>query len=113
MSGALAVMPAQSGYRSSGAGPGMLRTPPLSPRPPRHPLEVHPLARLHADGRIELLTGAFPALGPARLILWHPGEDPAFASVAGRIEAGWRWVGPREEGWVVLWIAKEDPTEPF
>ena len=85
-----------------------LRTP-----PPRSPLEIHPLAHLHVDGRLELLQAAFPPLGATRLVLWHPGREPAFSVVAGRIERGWRWEGPRVEGEVVLWLSQEDPTQPI
>lgn len=84
----------------------------LRPSPPRFPLDIHPLARLE-DGRLELLTAAFPPLGPVRLVLWCPGEEPAFALVAGRIAQGWEWRGGPAEGWVVLWVAEEDPTVPF
>ena len=85
-------------------------TRPLRDAPPRHPLEIHPLARLHTDGRLELLQAAFPPLGPARLALWRPGEDPAFLVVDGRIEPGWRWVGPAREAYVVAWVSAVAPT---
>lgn len=88
-------------------------TRPLRPAPPRFPLDVHPLARLHADGRLELVQAAFPPLGRARLVLWHPGREPAFTLIVGAIGPGWRFDGPRVEGWVVLWSAEGDTTEPF
>ncbi|HVM45076.1 MAG TPA: hypothetical protein VM582_03985, partial [Candidatus Thermoplasmatota archaeon] len=88
-------------------------TRPLRPPPPRHPLEVHPLARLHAHGWLELLQSAFPPHGPLTLVLWRPGEEPAFCALAGRVEAGWRWVGPPAEGWVVLWLTEGDRAQPI
>lgn len=69
--------------------------------PPR--LEVAPLARLHADGRLELLGPEFPAEGPAILVLWRPGERPAFLLHRATIRRGWRAEGPSAAGWVVLW----------
>lgn len=79
--------------------------------PPRFPLEIHPLARLHADGRLDLAGAAFPPVGPARLVLWRPGGDPAFSVVEGRVERGWRWTGPGGEAFVVCWVSAEDPSE--
>lgn len=85
----------------------------LRPALPRHPLEIHPLARLHAGGHLELLGPAFPPLGRVRLALWRPGEEPAFLVVDGRIERGWRWLGPTREAYVVCWVSAEDPTQPL
>lgn len=79
---------------------------------PRSPLDIHPLARLHPDGRIELLQPAFPPLGRVRLVLWRPGEDPAFGVEDGRVEPGWRWSGAARDAWVVWWVAVGDPTLP-
>lgn len=85
----------------------------LHPAPPRFPLDVHPLARLHADGRLELLQAAFPPFGRIVLTLWRPGEDPAFRAVVGTVVRGWRWEGPAEDAWVVCWLAVGDPTQPI
>lgn len=79
--------------------------------PPRYPLEIHPLARLHEDGRLELLQSAFPPLGAVRLALWHPGEEPAFRVVEGRVERGWRWLGPGAPGFVVCWVSAGDAAQ--
>jgi hypothetical protein len=87
-------------------------TPTLRPPPPRFPLDVHPLGRLHAEGRLELLGPAFPPFGPLVLALWRPGEDPAFSLTRGRLARGWRWEG-RGEGFVLAWLAVEAPAEPF
>ena len=94
------------------AGP-MRLTRPLRPAPPRYPLEVHPLAKLHGDGRIELLQAAFPPLGDVTLALWRPGEEPAFLVASGRVERGWRWSGPGAPAFVVAWLSAEDPAPPL
>lgn len=83
----------------------------LRPAPPRHPLEIHPLAHLGADGRLDLLQSAFPPLGAVSLTLWQPGIEPAFRMISGRIERGWRFVGPACEAYVVCWVSAEDPTQ--
>lgn len=87
----------------------MRLTRPLRPPPPRYPLDIHPLARLHPDGRLELLQAAFPPLGRVTLGLWRPGEEPSFSIVAGRIERGWRFVGPSVDAYVVAWSFSEEP----
>lgn len=87
----------------------MLRTATLRAQPARSPLELHPLARLHLDGRLELLEPAFPPLGGLGLVLWRPGEDPPFSLVRGTLAAGWRWEGPPAEAFVVLWFV--DPSQ--
>lgn len=91
----------------------MPSTPTLRPRPPRFPLEVHPLARLHGDGRLELLQAAFPPEGPLVLALWRPGEDPAFRAIRGVMRRGWRVEPSGPEGWVVCWLPVEAPTQPI
>jgi len=91
----------------------MRLTRPLRPTPPRYPLDIHPLAKLHEDGRLELLQAAFPPLGPVTLALWRPGEDPAFRVVAGRVERGWSWAGPGAPAFVLCWVSREDPTQPL
>ena len=88
------------------------RTRSLHTPSPRFPLEIHPVARLTRDGRLELLAAAFPPLGRLRLVLWHPGRDPSFSLVEGDLRLGWRWEGAGE-GWVVLWVSAEDPATPF
>src|SRR5687767_12051351 len=94
---------------SHAPGRRMRLTRTLRPFPPRHPLEIRPLARMRGDGRLELLQAAFPPLGPVRLALWRPGEEPAFLVVEGRVEKGWQWVGPVSEAYVVCWVPAEDP----
>lgn len=87
----------------------------LRPLPPRFPLDVHPLGRL-AGGFLELSQPAFPALGPSWLVLWHPGEEPAFSVARGRIArqgARWRFDGPASEGWVVLWVPEGTRPQGF
>lgn len=69
-------------------------------------LEVRPLARLEAGGRLVPETAAWlPAEGPAVLILWQPGpHEPAFSHVEGtlrRVGAAWLFEGPEAAGWVV------------
>jgi hypothetical protein len=66
-------------------------------------MEVEPLARLHADGRLAFEGPGFPPPGPARLVLWRPGERPAFALHDVRIGPGFR-ASPGAEGWIVLWV---------
>lgn len=85
----------------------------LTTSTPRFPLEIHPLARLHRDGRLELLQAAFPPFGRLALTLWRPGEDPAFRGVTGSLARGWRWEGPAEDAWVVCWLAVGDPAQPI
>lgn len=83
-------------------------------RPPPLALEVHPLALLHPEGRFEALGPSFPPRGALLLVLWRPGASPAFRFARGRLLAGWRWEGDApEEGWVVAWLAVEDPPQPF
>ena len=90
----------------------MHATRPLTPPP--SPLELHPLARLHPDGRLELLQAAFPPLARLCLVLWRPGREPAFRVVEGHVRRGWRWEGGAPaEGWVLLWFSPEDPTQPI
>lgn len=70
-------------------------------------LDVQPLARLHFDGRLDLEGPAWPPEGDLLLVLWRPGEAPAFLAVVARVErdgAGWRAEALGAEGWVVLWI---------
>lgn len=86
----------------------MHATRPLRAAPPRSPLEIHPLARLRADGRLEILQAAFPPLGALCLILWHPGREPLFSVVRGTLARGWHWKGPATDAFVVLWFL--DPT---
>lgn len=85
----------------------------LAPQPPRYPLDVHPLARLDADGRLELLQSAFPALGRVCLVLWHPGREPAFSLHEVRLLPGWRVEPAGAAGYVVLWVSVGDPATPF
>lgn len=107
----------------------MYLTSPLRPPPPRYPLDIHPIARLRPNGRLDLLQAAFPPLGPVMLATWHPGEEPGFRLVTGRIERGWRWIGPTLDAYVVAWQAfspepqrskaktdrsgSEDPAQPL
>lgn len=91
----------------------MRLTRPLLPRVPHHPLEIHPLARLHEDGRLELLGPAFPPLGRVHLALWRPGADPAFLLIEGSLERGWRWTGPPHDAYVVCWVSAWDPRKPL
>jgi hypothetical protein len=65
-------------------------------------LEVQPLARLHADGRLVLEGPDFPPEGPLLLVLWRPGERPAFALHPATHRRG--RVEPGAEAWVVLWV---------
>lgn len=86
-------------------------TGPLRASPPRYPLDIHPLARLRADGSLELLQAAFPPFGEILLVLWEPGVEPAFRIVAGRLERGWRFRGPTARAFVVCWLAVEAPKK--
>lgn len=69
--------------------------------PPPLRLDVEALARLHTDGRLELLGPAFPPEGALALVLWRPGERPAFRLRAVTLRAG--RVAPGESAWVVAW----------
>ena len=76
---------------------------PLARLAPALRLDVRPLGRLHADGRLEWDVGVLAPPGRCRLVLWRPGEEPAFRAVAGVL--GSRGAGfepPGAEGWVVL-----------
>lgn len=69
------------------------------------PLEIEPIGRL-AAGRLEPLGPWFPPEGPLGLVLWRPGEAPAFAwapGLARRDGRGWRFEGAGE-GWIVLCV---------
>lgn len=91
----------------------MASTPTLDAfRPPPLRYDVRPLARLHPNGYLETCGPGFPAPGPALLVLWRPGEDPAFEAARVRLARGaakgtLRVEGeaPPREAWVVLWSA--------
>ncbi|HUR68630.1 MAG TPA: hypothetical protein VM370_05230 [Candidatus Thermoplasmatota archaeon] len=91
----------------------MRLTRPLRRPTPRFPLDVHPLAILHADGRLELLQPAFPPSGRVALALWRPGEDPAFTVSEGVMASGWRFAPAPEPAFVVAWARIEDLKEAF
>lgn len=79
-------------------------TAPLAP--PALALDVRPVGRL-LDGRFVPLGPWFPPPGPAGLVLWRPGEEPAFAWAAGTLRRegrGWRFEGEAEDAWVVLCV---------
>ncbi|MEA3201835.1 MAG: hypothetical protein QOE90_3263 [Thermoplasmata archaeon] len=69
--------------------------------PPPLRLEIEPLARLHADGWLELLGPGFPPTGACMLVLWRPDERPAFVLHRARVRGG--RAEPGAEGWVVAW----------
>lgn len=75
--------------------------------PPPLKLEIQPIARLHADGRLVLEGPEFPPEGRVMLVLWRPGQRPAFALHAASVRRGWR-AEPGAEGWIVLWVAEGD-----
>lgn len=62
-------------------------------------------------GRLEggVLTvegAAWPPAGACVLVLWRPGEQPAFEVLSGALRREgrvWRWEGEPVEGWVVAW----------
>lgn len=67
--------------------------------------EIPTLARLHADGLLEIESAWLPPLGPCTLVLWRPEGDPAFQALTGRIARrgrGFAFEGAAAEGWVVL-----------
>lgn len=97
---------------TSAASAGRMRlTRPLRPSVPHHPLEIHPLAKLHEDGWLELMGPSFPPLGPVRLALWRPGDDPPFLLVEGEIARGWRWLGAPQDAYVVCWVSATAPEK--
>lgn len=69
--------------------------------PPPLRLDVEALARLHADGRLELLGPGFPPSGAVVLVLWRPGDRPAFQIHHARVERG--FARPGVDAWVVAW----------
>lgn len=74
---------------------------------PSLPWDVQPLARLYEDGRLEPEGPAWPAEGRTLLVLWAPGEAPAFRlafATVRRVRGGWRAWGAGAAGWVVLWV---------
>lgn len=87
--------------------PCRMPTPTLRAFPPPLRYEVHPLARLHEDGRVEACGPWFPPEGPCLLVVWRPGEDPGFeGSWTTLRRQGSLWAsGAVRPGWVVLWVA--------
>ena len=76
--------------------------------------DVHPLARLHADGRLDLEGPAWPPEGPLVVALWRPGEQPAFSLARVRVRrtgAAWR-AEPGQDAWVVAWGPEPGVFEP-
>jgi len=74
----------------------------LRAHPPPLRFEVQPLARLSAEGRLDLLGAEFPPEGDLVLVLWRPGERPAFALHQAKLQRGGR-ATPGADAWVVLW----------
>lgn len=92
-------------------------TPPLRVFAPPLKFEVHPVARLREDGWLVVEALFLPAPGPCLLVVWRPGEEPAFQAVRGalRREAGGRWRltdRPAVAGHVVLWLPEAAPGAP-
>lgn len=91
--------------------------------PPPLRYEVHPIARLHGQGVLEVCGPWMPPLGPCLLVVWRPGEEPGFEGVRGSVRRrGAAWLvdppeeaaarGPAREGWVVLWVQETAPRAP-
>lgn len=90
---------------------------PLRAFAPPPKFEIHPVARLAEDGRLVPEPLFLPAPGPCLLVVWRPGEEPAFHAARGllRREAGngWRLApAPGFAGHVVLWMPEAAPGAP-
>lgn len=85
-----------------------MATPPLTGFPRPLPWDVRPIGQLRADGFVDWATGAWPPEGATLLLVWCPGEEPAFRHALGRlvrVGRATRFVpdeGRVRAGWVVL-----------